>query len=271
MCVDGASSAPVTLTSNTEREITMHRFVITVAGLALASSALAAPRDIQFRTANLDAGILELHNFGSTSEDLTGWRFCSHDEDVVRRYSATGGLNGVSIAPGESLYVHFNNDADAANEINISDIGGNFAGISSTAYAIQIYFAPVSFGNGNTMADNIQWTADGSADLVADERTDEAISGGIWGALDDFIALDGGAFVRLTNLTGAELNNSSDYRVAGAIQDCNMNGRDDVFEILDGGTVPCGGVAGCVGDFDDSGTVDSGDLAALLAAWGPCP
>lgn len=250
----------------------MHRFVIAVAGLTLASSAVAAPRDIQFRTADLAGGVLELHNFGSASEDLTGWRFCSHDESVVRRYSALTGLDGVSIAPGESLYVHFNNDAVEADEINISDIGGNFAGISLTAYSIQIYFAPVSFGNGNTMADIIQWTADGTPDAVADERTDEAVTGGTWGSVDDFINLDGGAFVRLTNLTGAELNNSGDYRVAGAIQDCNMNGRDDVFEILDGGEVPCGGMTGgCVGDFDSSGAVDSGDLATLLAAWGPCP
>jgi len=250
----------------------MNRYVTAVAGLALASAAVAAPRDIQFRTVDLANGVVELHNFGETSEDLSGWRFCSHDESVVRRYSDAAGLDGVSIAPGESLYVHFNGTADEPGEVNTSTVGGNFAPLSSTAYAIQIYFSPVSFGNGNTMADNIQWTADGTPDSMADERTDEAIAGGIWGALDDFISLDSGAFVRLINLTGGELNNSGDYRVAGAIQDCNMNGRDDVFEILDGGTVPCGGMTGgCVADFDGSGTVDSGDLAVLLAAWGPCP
>jgi len=249
----------------------MHRALIVSAVAALASSAHAAPRDVQFRTVDLDSGVVELHNFGSTSEDLSGWRFCSHDESVVRRYSASTGLNGVSIDAGESVYIHFNNDAVEANELNISDIGGNFAGLSSTAYAIQIYFAPVSFGNGNTIADNIQWSADGTPNAVADERTDEAMTGGVWGEIDDFIALDGGAFVRLTNLTGAELNGSVDYRVAGMIQDCNMNGRDDVFEILDGGEVPCGGMSGCVADLDSSGTVGSGDLAVLLAAWGVCP
>ncbi len=250
----------------------MHRFIAAAAGLALASAAVAAPRDIQFRTVDLASGVVELHNFGETTEDLSGWRFCSHDESVVRRYSAASGLDGITIAPGESLYLHFNGTADETDEINTTTVGGNFAGLSTTAYAIQIYFAPVSFGNGATMADIIQWTADGTPDLIADERTDEAISGGTWGALDDFISLDSGAFVRLTNLTGAELNNSGDYRVADAIQDCNANGRDDVFEILDGGTVPCGGMmGGCVADFDGSGSVDSGDLAVLLASWGPCP
>ena len=249
----------------------MHRALIVSAVAALASAANAAPRDVQFRTVDLDAGVVELHNFGSATEDLSGWQFCSHDASVVRRYSSGSGLNGVSLAPGDSVYIHFNNDADEAEEINISDIGGNFATLNATAFAVQIYFPPVSFGNGNAIADIVQWTADGTPNAIADERTDEAMTGGVWGEIDDFIALDGGSFVRLINLTGAELNSSADYRVAGAIQDCNMNGRDDVFEILDGGDVPCGGMSGCVADFDANGAVDSGDLATLLAAWGACP
>ncbi len=254
----------------------MRVFVTSAAILALASPAFAAPRDVQFRTVDLDAGVIELHNFGTEAEPLDGWRFCSHDQAVIRRYSATSGLNGVSIPAGESLYVHFNNDADAADEINISAIGGNFAGLSSTAYAIQIYFPPVSFGNGNQIADNVQWTADGTPNAVADERSDEAVTGGVWGDLNDFVSLDlgargAGAFIRLKNLTAAELNNSTDYVVSAAIQDCNMNGRDDVFEILDGGDVPCAGVSTCPADFDGNGVVDSADLAVLLAAWGPCP
>ena len=243
-----------------------------VAGLALASVAGAAPRDVQFRSVDLAAGVIELHNFGTTTEDLTGWRFCSHDAAVVRRYSAAAGLNGVMLAAGESLYVHFNNDASAADEINISTIGGNFAGLNTTAYSIQIYFAPVSFGNGNSIADIVQWTQDGTPDLVADERTDEAVAGGVWGSIDDFIALDAGTYIRLMDLTGGELQTSASYRVLPAIQDCDGDGRDDLYAVLDGTLDPCAGSGGgCAADLNGDNSVGAGDLAVLLAAWGACP
>ena len=236
-----------------------------------ASAASAAPRDVQFRSVNLSTNVVELHNFGDTSEDLSGWRFCSHDAAVVRRYSASGGLNGVSIGPGESLYVHFNNDASGADEINISTIGGAFAGVNATAYAIQIYFAPVSFGNGNTIADTIQWTSDGTPNAMADERTDEAVTGGVWTSINDFIALDGGSFVRLMDLTGAELQGSGSYASVASIVDCNMNGRDDALEILDGSFNPCDMTGACAADLTGDNTVNGSDLAVLLAAWGACP
>lgn len=239
--------------------------------LAAATAALAAPRDVQFRSVDLAAGVIELHNFGTATEDLTGWRFCSHDASVVRRYSAAGGLTGVSLAPGESIYVHFNNDADDPDEINVSAIGGAFAPINTTAYAIQIYFPPVQFGNGGQIADAIQWTANGAPDLVADERTDEAVAGGVWGAVDDFIALNGGSAIRLMDLTGAELQTSASYMVLPALQDCDGNGRDDFFEVLDGTLDPCSAGSACTGDLTGDGTVGSADLAALVAAWGACP
>lgn len=240
--------------------------------LCSASAAIAAPRDIQFRSVDLDSGVIELHNFGTTTEDLSGWRFCSHDAAVVRRYSSTTGLNGRSLGPGDSLFVHFANDASASDEINVSAIGGAFASPNTTAYAIQIYFSPVSFGNGNTMADIVQWTQDGTANLIADERTDEAITGGLWGQLDDFIGLNGGTYLRLMDLAGGEFNESADYAVVTK-PDCNNNGRDDVFEVLDGALDPCagGGGGGCDPDLNNDGNVGGADLAILLAAWGPCP
>ena len=176
----------------------------------------------------------------------------------------------MTLQPGDSLFVHFNGDASAADEINTSTIGGNFAAFSADAYGLQIYFSPVNFGNGDTIADTIQWTDDGAPDATADERTDEAVSGGVWGAINDFIALDGGTYIRLLNLSGAELNTSADYRVEAGPIDNDGDGRDDAFAVLDGDAT-LGGGGGCVADLDGDGVVGSGDLGSLLAAWGPCP
>ena len=138
-------------------------------------------RFVQIRCLDFENGTLELHNFGSNSQSLAGWRFCSHDENQDRQYSATPGLNGQTLGPGESLFVHFNNDASAANEINISTIGGNFASPFDTngAYAIQIYFQ-TPFGQGNNIADHVQVSLFGADDARADERSDEAQNGGVW-------------------------------------------------------------------------------------------
>jgi len=249
----------------------MKTIVMLGACLGLAASASAAPRDVQFRSVNLATGVIELHNFGDTAEDLSGWRFCSHNASVVRRYSASGGLNGIVIQPGDSLFVHLSGGASAADEINASTIGGNFAAFSASAYGIQIYFPPSLFGNGDLIADTIQWTADGTPDATADERSDEAVAGGVWGAINDFIAVNGGGFIRLLNLTGAELNTSADYRVEAAPIDNDGDGRDDAFAVLDGDAELGATGGGCVADLDGDGVVGSGDLGALLAAWGPCP
>ena len=102
------------------------------------------------------------------------------------------------------------------------------------------------------------------------ERARTTITGGVWGELDDFIALNGGDYIRLMDLAGGEFSESADYRVVTK-PDCDMNGRDDFFEVLDGTLDPCGGAPSCPPDFNGSGTVDSADLAVLLAAWGMCP
>ena len=150
--------------------------------LALAPTAFAAPRDVQLRAFDFSTSTMEIRNFGASTEDLSGWRFCSHDEDQIRRYSSPSGLNGVSIAPGASLFVHFLNDAPGGDptRINASSLGSFAAPFDTGSYAIQLYFAPVSFGNGATIADHAQWSVGGVDNTTADERSDEAETGGVW-------------------------------------------------------------------------------------------
>ena len=161
-------------------------FVIALLGVLMFSHPLSAQinvpeRFVQIRSIDFENGVLELHNFGTNVQPLDGWRFCSHDENQDRQYSATGGLNGRSLGPGESLFVHYNGDAAAANEINTSTIGGNFSTPLDTngAYAIEIYFQ-TPFGNGNNIADHIQLSLFGADNTRADERSDEAEDGGVW-------------------------------------------------------------------------------------------
>ena len=180
-----------------------------------ALSATVAQREIQFSSVDFVSSVIELHNFGDVSVDLSGWRFCSHDEDQVRRYSGSTGLNGMTIAPGGSLFVHFGNDASASDEINISTIGGSFAGpFDQGAFAIQIYFTPVSFGDGNQIADHIQWSTGGVDNVSADERSDEAQAGGVWTDQSLWIPTTADTErIELTDLTGGELHSPGNYAV----------------------------------------------------------
>ena len=180
--------------------------------LALASSLTAAPRDVQFRSVDFESSVLELHNFGDDTESLDGWRFCSHDEDQTRSYSSTAGLNGLSLAPGESLFVHYLGDApaDEANRINIP---GSFAlPLDRGPYGIQIYFPPISFGNGGTIADHVQWAIDGVDDASADERSDEAEDGGVWSDQETWVATSQEtSSILLTDASGAILHGPENY------------------------------------------------------------
>ncbi|MEM7231598.1 MAG: hypothetical protein AAF517_05470 [Planctomycetota bacterium] len=153
---------------------------LTFLALLSTAAASAAPRDVQIRAIDFDDGTIELRNYGDGNEDLDGWRFCTHDENRRRVYSSTSGLNGVSIAAGESLFIRFANDADEPNEINASTVGAFASPISVRAYAMQLYFAPVSFGDGDTIADHVQWSLNGVDDESADDRSDEAEDGGVW-------------------------------------------------------------------------------------------
>jgi hypothetical protein len=149
--------------------------------LLLHGGALAAPRDVMIRSIDTVSLILELHNFGPGDESLSGYRFCSQDNDQIRVYSLSSGLNGVTIQSGTSLFFHFLNDAPAdPDHINISSVGLVAVPLDNGPYAISLYFPPVVFANGDTMADHIQWSIGGVDDASADERSDEAEAGGLW-------------------------------------------------------------------------------------------
>lgn len=162
----------------------MNRFAllsVLVAVSALSARAgFAAARDVQIVDVDFELEIVEVFNFGTTSEDLSGWRFCSHDDNEIRRYSSSTGLNGVLIGPSEPLFIHFANDAPAEpGHINLPT--GNFAlPLDRGPYALGLYFSPVTFSNGNTIADHVQWSIDGVDNASADERSDEAEAGGVW-------------------------------------------------------------------------------------------
>ncbi|MEM9373733.1 MAG: hypothetical protein AAGA55_08825, partial [Planctomycetota bacterium] len=58
-----------------------------------AASAFAAPRDVKFASFDIDNAVVEMTNFGTETEDLSGWRFCSNNSSVVLRYSGASGFD----------------------------------------------------------------------------------------------------------------------------------------------------------------------------------
>ncbi len=143
--------------------------------------ALTASRDVMIRSIDTVTLVLELHNFGAANELLSGFRFCSHDDNQLRVYSNTTGLNGVTIEAGTSLFLHFLNDAPVdPDHLNISSVGPVAVPLDNGPYAISLYSSPAIFSNGDTMADHLQWSIGGVDNTTADERSDEAQAGGLW-------------------------------------------------------------------------------------------
>lgn len=205
-------------------------------GLA-AGVASAAPRDVQFVRFDVPGRIVELHNLGSDPVDLSGWRTCSHSGNQIRRYSAIAGLDGITIASGESLFIHLLNDAPTRpNAINATTIGGQFANLTTGAYGLSIYFpnaqGNVLFTDGNLIADHIQWNIGGIDDPTADERSDEAVAGGVWTAVDEWVETSAATeWVLLVDLSGAALHGPVSYQHLGCIADSNRDGVLDFFDI----------------------------------------
>ena len=188
--------------------------MIIVAIFLLPSVANAADRDIQIRKVNFESSVVEIYNFGTVTESLSGWRFCSHNTSMTLNYSGPGGLNGISLSPGSSLFLHYNNDAIESNEINISSLGGQFATLERNAYGLQLYFTPVVFFNGNTIADHLQWSIGGVDNFSADERSDEAENGGVWEDQSEWIAVTADTSqIDLVDLSGGVLHSPDDYMV----------------------------------------------------------
>ena len=175
-------------------------------------------RDVQFRAVNFDTGVLEVTNFGPADRPLTGWRFCSHDFDQRRNYTSPTALDGIVLAPGESLFIHFNDDAPAGDPKRLDRSAvGNFAlPLDQDAYGIQ-FFRPdgangVSFGNSSLIADHVQWTTTGSTPGQSETRTAQAVGQGLWTATGDFVETTDRTFrIALTDTSNGRLHGPSDY------------------------------------------------------------
>ena len=200
-------------------------------------------RQIQIRNIDFTNQTIEIHNFGTADQDLSGWRFCSHDEDSERRYSSASSLNGVTLPAGESFFLMYANNASASNEFNISSLG-NFATPLDTngAYAIQFYFQ-TPFGSGANIADHLQFSLNGDDNNSADARSSIA-QGVVWS--------DQNAWIPVTDST------TSISLIAGA-ETSEVNSPSD-FEVL--------GAPALVGDFDDDGVVDADDIDAYIGNIG---
>lgn len=177
-----------------------HQFLAALAaflapGFALAQS-VGTFRDVQLRSVDLVDQVLELHNFGSSALDLDGWRICSHDEIDGFDYTGAAGLNGQTLAAGESLFIHWNDDASGADAINVSSLGGQhvddlLADAAGEAVSIGLYNSNLGgFGSAGALADHIQYSFDGADVGGATPRAGVADSAGLWGSSSDWIAVD---------------------------------------------------------------------------------
>lgn len=192
-------------------------------------------RFVQIRSLDFVNEVIEIHNFGAVDENLGGWRFCSHDEDQDRRYSATGGFSGMTLAAGESMFIHYNNDASLPGEINRSAIGGNFALPLDTdgSYSIQFYFQ-TPFGSGNNISDHVQVSVFGADDVTADERSDEAQNGGVWTDQSLWVSIlpETTRVVLRDGVENSELHGPDDYDVEFTFEPGDVNG-DNNLNLLD--------------------------------------
>lgn len=246
--------------------------------ILLVGSAAAAPRDVQIRAINFSSGLITLYNFGATDEPLDGYAFCTHDENEIRRYSNLAGFNGRTIEAGSYLFIHFNNNApNDPDHINRSTLGLFATPLDNGAYGMGLYFPPVVFADGATIADYLQWSLNGIGDSSADERADEAQDGGVWASQAAWIATQASTtYIRLTDANGGTLHAPANYHALSEMPDCNLDGIDDFFNIADGASLD-GNADGipdecqapdCPEDLDGSGVVDIGDLATLLSNFG---
>ncbi len=204
-----------------------------------ASLSHAQERDVQFTIIIPESQQIVIDNTGDEPVDMSGWRFCSHNTSVVRRYTSPSGFNGVTIDPNVNLVIHLMNDAPAGmdNHINVADLGGSFAAFEFDAFAMGLYFpgagGSVSFGDGNTIADHVQWSLFGLNNFTADDRTDEAVAGGVWTAVDDWIDVrPNTVLIELTDPSFGELHGPSDYNVLNACPaDLNGDGKLNFFDV----------------------------------------
>ncbi len=194
--------------------------LLALVSLAAAGPAAGAPRDVQIRSIDLQSSVVELFNFGDTDQPLAGYQFCTADENEIFQYSLAAGLYGFTIEARTSLFVHFNNDAPGGPDtVNRSALGAFALPLDAGPYGMQLYFPPVNFFDGSTIADHLQWSVGGVDDATADERSDEAQIGGVWVDQNMWIATRPDTIrIVLTDPTGAVLHGPDDYAVVSSAQ-----------------------------------------------------
>ena len=200
----------------------------------LAGAAVAKERNVQFTSVDFDTATITLTNLGQEIVPLDGFRFCTADEEESLKYTGVNGFSGISLAPGESITVHVENDAEGESAINVADLGGSFAvPLDSGPWGLAIYFPPVLFGDGGTMADYVQWNIGGADDGKADERADEAVEGGLWTDDAEWVVTgEGDLGIELVDLAANELHGPGDYVSVGCAADFNGDGDADILDFV---------------------------------------
>ena len=259
------------------------QFALLTLALVISTPVFAqSERQVQIQSIDFETEILEVVNLGNVAIDLDGWRFCSHDSNEAFRYTSPAALNGITLAPQESLFVHFRNDAPAnvGNRVNLAALGPFATPLDRDAYGVQFYFpnanGTVSFSVSSLISDFVQWDLAG-APFDSTPRADQAVSEGLWTSVQDFVRTDADtARIELLDATGGLLHGGDDYAVITNVApeaffvrgDCNQDGSIGIADPLRllgnlfAGLPPTTCADAC--DADDSGNLGLPDALATL-------
>lgn len=248
--------------------------------LALAGThTMAAERDVQFTRIIPETQVIELFNSGDSPVPIDGWRFCSHNTLQFFRYTNATAFNGVTIPAKGTITIHLNNDADAGDPTQFNRLSlGSFADFELEAYGLSIYFPGgggfVSFGDGNLIADHLQWSIDGIDNTVADERSDEAEAGGVWTDQNAWINVQSDTtLIELDDPTYAVLHGPKNYNVVGQSScpaDLTGDGSLNFFDVS--AFLTAFGAMDPVADFTGDGSFNFFDVSEFLTAFSAgCP
>ncbi len=255
-------------------------FVVTFA--LVTGAAIAAPRDVQIRSIDFATGVLELHNYGAAAQSLNGFVFCTFDDNQTFQYTLSSGLNGQSLDPGASLFIHTLNDAPAmAGHINRSVLGGAMASpFDAGPYAMSFYLPPASFTTPAHMADHVQWNVGGANVPGLSGRAGVAVTAGLWTASTAWASTTATSTgLLLTDESGGLLHGPGNYMAVEDTQSggacCSSDGCQNVemasecqpFVCNVFALLPCS-FLGCFGDVDGNGSANAGDRGFISANIG---
>jgi hypothetical protein len=245
-------------------------------------------RQIQIYRINFDSATVTLKNMSGSPISLNGFRFCTQSPGQLLRYTAATGLNGITLAAGAELYIHWNNDGPvAADHRNLSSLGGLAATpLIREAYAMSLYWpaaVPINFSNPAHMADHCQWSSTGAdPGSSVNVRSDEAVTAGLWTAVADWIDTEPNTrTITLTDLTGGILHGPGNYDLQpacfgditpmngdGSIGDGTVSIADVNLAITSFGLGP--GPADIMPAPAGDGQVTIADVTAVLTNFGLC-